>query len=37
MSWQARYFQCESPHDMKFESLSVNAQPGGLIKGKGTD
>lgn len=37
MSWAAQYEQNGTWHDMHFEQLNVQAQPGGIIQGKGKD
>ena len=35
--WKAQYEQFGQWHDMNFESINVNTQPGGLIQASGQD
>lgn len=37
MSWKAQYEQFDAWHDMNFLSLEVNENPGGIVKGHGSD
>ena len=37
MSWNAQYNQSGKWHDMIFQSLMVNENPGGSVKGYGSD
>jgi hypothetical protein len=37
MSWKGYYVQCAKQHEMHFDNLEVQAGPGGLIHGAGSD
>ena len=37
MTWRAQYEQFGTWHDMTFSSINVQANPGGIIDGRGKD